>query len=98
MTQVERSWTKYLKNLLAFTAPTTSHIMNSHQLLRGSLARQLSQRYLYIVFVDQRIRPVRILAPYDSILGCPYLVSSNQLGAYPTESKMVIVDLQWHGW
>jgi len=95
-----------LENLLAFAAPPTAHVVNSHnvpfymwdQVLRGSLARQLWHRYLYIVFVDPRIRPVWMFGPYDSVLGFLCLASSKLLSAYPTQSKMVIVDLQLLGW
>jgi hypothetical protein len=68
------------------------------QVLRGSLARQPWHRYLCIVFVDPRIRPLWVFAPYDSVLGCLCLASRKVLGTYPTQSKMVIFDPQSRGW
>jgi hypothetical protein len=36
---------------------------------------------------------------YDSVLGCPCLASSKWLGAYPTQTKTVLVgDLRLRGW
>ena len=31
--------------------------------------------------------------PHDSVLGCHFLASSKRLGAYPTRSKIVLVDI-----
>ena len=39
-----------------------------------------------------------MFAPCVSVLGCLCLASSKLLGAYPTQSKRLIVDLQLLGW
>jgi len=39
-----------------------------------------------------------MFAPYESVLGCLCLASRRLLGAYPTQSETVLVDLQLRGW
>mgnify|MGYP003637517001 CR=1 FL=1 len=39
-----------------------------------------------------------MFAPYESVLGCLCLASRRPLGAYPTQSETVLVDLQLRGW
>jgi hypothetical protein len=39
-----------------------------------------------------------MFAPYKLVLGCHCLASRRLLSAYPTQSEMLIVDLQLRGW
>jgi len=67
-------------------------------LVRASLERIARKAAVASSSLTQESDLFGMFAPYDSVLGCLCLASKKPPGAYLTQSKMAMVDLQLRGW